>query len=209
MNGKELKIKVCGMKHQQNVDELINLGVDYLGNIFFDKSPRSIGSSGVKLQVKPVKKVGVFVKESIETIKEKTLVHQFDTIQLHGVDSNDICKAAKGLGVEVWRVCPITDDFDFSELQNFPDADFFLFDTKTDKHGGSGKKFDWSLLDRIDKESPKKYFLAGGIGPGDAQEIKSLNLKNLYGLDLNSQFEVEPGLKDVELLKEFLKELRK
>ena len=209
MNGRELKIKVCGMKHQQNVDELIRLGVDYLGNIFFDKSPRSIGQSGIKLSVSPAKKVGVFVKESIETIKAKTEEHKFDVVQLHGAESNEICKSVKDLGVEVWRVCPITDDFDFTELQNFPDADFFLFDTKTDKHGGSGKKFNWSLLDRIDKESPKKYFLAGGIGPGDAKEIKSLELDKLYGLDLNSQFENEPGLKNVDKLKEFLNELRK
>lgn len=208
MNGKELKIKVCGMNHQQNVDDLVELGVDYLGNIFFDKSPRSISQSGIKLSVNPAKKVGVFVKESIEAIKTKMIEHRFDVIQLHGVSSNDICKSLKTLGVEVWRVFPITDDFDFSELENFPDADFFLFDTKTDKHGGSGKKFDWSLLNSIDKQSPKKYFLAGGIGPGDAQEIKSLNLKNLIGLDLNSKFEIEPGLKDVGLLKEFLNELR-
>ena len=95
MNGKELKIKVCGMKHQQNVDALIELGVDYLGNIFFDKSPRSINQSGIKLAVNPVKKVGVFVKESIETIKAKTEEHHFDVVQLHGADSNEFCKSVK------------------------------------------------------------------------------------------------------------------
>ena len=163
MNGKDLKIKVCGMKHQQNVDELIKLDVDYLGNIFFDKSPRSIGQSGAKLAVNPEKKVGVFVKDSIEIIKLKTQEHQFDVVQLHGADSKEFCKSVKDLGVEVWTVCPITDKFNFLELQNFPYADFFLFDTITEKHGCSGKKFDWSLLDRIDKESPKKFFLAGGI----------------------------------------------
>lgn len=208
MIGLDLKIKVCGMKHQQNVDELIELGVDYLGNIFFDKSPRSISQTGVKLTVNPAKKVGVFVKESIDVIKEKVKMHQFDVVQLHGADSNEICKQVKEIGIEVWRVCPITENFDFSELKKFPDADFFLFDTKTEKHGGSGKKFDWSLLELLDKESTKKYFLAGGIGPEDAQEIKNLHLENLYGLDLNSKFEIEPGLKNVQLLKEFLKELR-
>lgn len=208
MNGLNLKIKVCGMKHQQNVDELLELGVDYLGNIFYDQSPRSISQTGVKLTVNPAKKVGVFVKESIDVVKEKVQLHQFDVVQLHGADSNEICKQVKELGIEVWRVCPITNGYDFSELQKFPDADYFLFDTKTEKHGGSGKKFDWSLLQRIDKESPKKYFLAGGIGPIDAKEIKSLQLEKLYGLDLNSKFEIEPGLKNVELLKEFLNELR-
>ena len=209
MIGLDLKIKVCGMKYQQNVDQLIELGVDYLGNIFFDKSPRSISQTGGKLTVYPAKKVGVFVKESIDVIKAKLEMHQFDVVQFHGADSNEICKQVKEIGLEVWRVCPITEDFDFLELKKFPDADFFLFDTKTEKHGGSGKKFDWSLLERLDKESPKKYFLAGGIGPEDAQEIKKLNLQNLYGLDLNSKFEIEPGIKNIQLLKEFLKELRK
>lgn len=209
MNGASLKIKVCGMRHQQNVDELVALSVDYLGNIFYPKSPRSIQSDQTKLNIQQPQKVGVFVKESFETIKAKVAEHDIDVVQLHGAESNDICQQVKILGVEIWRVCAVTDDYDFNELNNFPDADKFLFDTKTEKHGGSGKKFDWSLLDKIDQASPKPYFLAGGIGPRDAAEIKKLNLKNLVGLDLNSQFEIEPGLKDVSTLKQFLNELRK
>lgn len=208
MDGKALKIKVCGMKHQQNVDDLVGLGLDYIGNIFFSKSPRDIASTGSVLRVKLPKKVGVFVQDSFENIKSKVKEHGIEVVQLHGVESNDFLKEIKSLGLEVWRVCPITENFDFSELKDFPDADYFLFDTKTEKHGGSGKKFDWSLLSKIDSESPKSYFLAGGIGPGDAEEIKSLKLTNLVGLDLNSKFEIEPGLKDVNKLKEFLKELR-
>ncbi len=204
MNGKELKIKVCGMKHQQNVDEVVGLGLDFIGNIFFAKSPRNI-----EIAVNTsAKKVGVFVKESIEVIKSKIKENDLKIIQLHGGESNDFCKEVKNLGMEVWKVFSVGEDFDFTQLQHFPDADLFLFDTKTENHGGAGRKFDWSLLDRIDKESPKIYFLAGGIGPGDAQEIKSLNLEKLIGLDLNSKFEIEPGLKDVGLLKKFLEELR-
>lgn len=205
MNGKELKIKVCGMKHQQNVDEVVALGLDFIGNIFFAKSPRNI-ETVVNISAK---KVGVFVKESIEVIKSKIQENALGVIQLHGGESNDFCKEVKNLGIEVWKVFSVGEDFDFAQLQHFPDADLFLFDTKTENHGGAGKKFNWSLLDRIDKESPKTYFLAGGIGPGDAQEIKSLNLEKLIGLDLNSKFEIEPGLKDVNKLKEFLNELRK
>lgn len=211
MNGKELKIKVCGMKHQQNVDEVVALGLDFIGNIFFAKSPRNIEVPvGVDPRVYPtLKKVGVFVKESIEVVKSKIEENALEVIQLHGGESNDFCKEVKDLGVEVWKVFSVGEDFDFSQLKNYPDADMFLFDTKTENHGGAGRKFDWSLLDLIDKESPKTYFLAGGIGPGDAQEIKSLNLEKLIGLDLNSKFEIEPGLKDVNKLKEFLNELRK
>lgn len=197
------------MKHQQNVDDLMALGVDYLGNIFYPKSPRSIEAGQSKLTMKTPKKVGVFVKESFEVIAKKVKEHGIDVVQLHGAETNDICSEVKTLGVEIWRVCAITDDFDFNELKNFPDADKFLFDTKTEKHGGSGEKFDWSLLEKIDAASTKPYFLAGGIGPKDASEIKKLKLNKLVGLDLNSKFEVEPGLKSVELLKEFLTELRK
>ena len=204
MNGKELKIKVCGMRNQQNVDEVVALGLDFIGNIFFAKSPRNL-----ELKVNAsTKKVGVFVKESVEEIKLKINDHQLEVIQLHGGESNDFCKEIKDLGLEVWKVLSIDSEFDFTELQNYPDADMFLLDTNTKNHGGAGRKFDWSLLDRIDKESPKTYLLAGGIGSGDAQEIKSLNLKKLIGLDLNSKFEIKPGLKDVKLLKEFLNELR-
>ena len=200
-----LEIKVCGMKHQDNIDDLLGLDIDFVGNIFFLKSPRNLDR---KLNTN-CKKVGVFVKESTEVIKAKIKEHQLEIIQLHGGESNDFCLSIKEFGVEVLKVFSVGDDFEYAQLHKFPNADLFLFDTKTKNHGGAGRKFDWSLLNRIDKESPKKYFLAGGIDVNDAKEIKRLNLINLIGLDLNSKFEIEPGLKDVELLKEFLEELRK
>ena len=209
MKSKQLKIKVCGMKHQQNVDDLLKLDIDYFGNIFFDGSPRYINKEDPEINVNSALKVGVFVNETIDEIQIKRKKHKFDIVQLHGAKSNEICKRAKEVGLEVWRVCSIYPGFNFSELERFPDADFFLFDNKTEKHGGSGKKFDWDLLERIDNETPKKYFLAGGIESNDASIINNLNLKNIYGLDLNSRFENKPGVKNVKLIEDFLRVLRK
>ncbi len=204
MSDKNLKIKVCGIKHQHNVDEIAGFKLDFIGNIFFEKSPRKIES----IIQTPVTKVGVFVKESLATIKEKINQHSLAVIQLHGGESNDFCKSVKELGVQVWKVLSIGDDFDFSQLSNYPDADMFLLDTKTKKYGGAGKKFDWELLGKIDKKIPKQYFLAGGIHPEDAEVIKALQLEKLIGLDLNSRFESSPGIKNPKQLEKFLNELR-
>ena len=192
------------MKHQQNVDEIAGLGLDFIGNIFFEKSPRNIE---VIIQT-PVTKVGVFVKESLTTIKEKINQHGLAVVQLHGGESNDFCKAVKEFDVEVWKVLSLGNHFDFSQLSDFPDADLFLLDTETKNHGGAGKKFDWALLDELDKNTPKQYFLAGGIHAEDAKKIKALQLENLIGLDLNSRFESVPGLKNTQQLEKFLHELR-
>tara|TARA_B100000795_G_C22805057_1_gene444294 strand:+ start:3170 stop:3787 length:618 start_codon:yes stop_codon:yes gene_type:complete len=204
MNSRDLKIKVCGMTLQQNVDALNLLDVDFVGNIFYSKSPRSITAD---VNAKATK-VGVFVRETIEIIKIQVKKHHLQIVQLHGGESNEFCSLVKQLGVDVWKVFSVDDEFDFELLNEFENADLFLFDTKSPKHGGTGKKFNWDLLNKIDELSPKKYFLSGGIGSGDANEIKKLQLKNLIGLDLNSKFEKSPGIKDVELLKQFLKELR-
>jgi len=204
MDARDLKIKVCGMTLQQNVDGLDLLDVNFVGNIFYAKSPRSIT---VNVSSKAIK-VGVFVKETIEVIEAKIKRHNLQIVQLHGGESDEFCGLVKELGVEVWKVFSVDDEFDFTLLGQYSNSDLFLFDTKSPKHGGTGKKFNWDLLNKIDELSPKKYFLSGGIGSGDAKEIKKLKLKNMIGLDLNSKFEKSPGIKDVVLLKEFLKELR-
>lgn len=204
MDARDLKIKVCGMTLQQNVDGLDLLDVNFVGNIFYAKSPRSIT---VNVSSKAIK-VGVFVKETIEVIEAQIKRHNLQIVQLHGGESDEFCGLVKELGVEVWKVFSVDDEFDFTLLGQYSNSDLFLFDTKSPKHGGTGKKFNWDLLNKIDELSPKKYFLSGGIGSGDAKEIKKLKLKNMIGLDLNSKFEKSPGIKDVVLLKEFLKELR-
>jgi phosphoribosylanthranilate isomerase len=204
MDIKSLKIKVCGMTLQQNVDGLEALDVDYIGNIFYAKSSRSIHDVVDSNAIK----VGVFVKESIDVIASQVKEHGLSVVQLHGGELNEFCALVKELGVEVWKVFSVDDDFNFKELKNYPNADLFLFDTKSPKHGGTGVKFNWELLNKIDNESPKSYLISGGIGAGDAKEIKNLKLNNLIGLDLNSKFESAPGVKNLDLIKEFLKELK-
>lgn len=192
------------MTLQDNLEEAQLLGLNYFGNIFFEKSPRNLNG----LLKSGIEKVGVFVKESIGEIEQKVKQHGLTVVQLHGGESNEVCAAVKGFGVEVWKVFSVGVDFDFEDLNNYPAADYFLFDTKSPKHGGTGRKFDWSVLNKIDELSSKQYFLSGGIGPDDANEIKQLKLQKLIGLDLNSKFETSPGVKNVDSLKQFLQELR-
>jgi phosphoribosylanthranilate isomerase len=156
VNGKDLKIKVCGMKHQQNVDEIVALGLDFIGNIFFAKSSRNLNS----IIHTSATKVGVFVKESLVIIKERITEHNLKVIQLHGGESNEFCKSVKSLGVQVWKVFSVGDDFESSKLKEFPDEDLFLFDTKSKAYGGAGRKFDWSLLKAIDKKNTKEIFFS-------------------------------------------------
>lgn len=202
--GKVLKIKVCGIKVQENLKQLEQLGLDYVGHIFFEKSPRNI--------LQPINgnvdKVGVFVNASLEFIQQKVSEYNLKVVQLHGGESEEFLDDVKELGVQVWKVFSIGENFDFSQLTLFENADAFLLDTKSPQHGGTGKKFDWSVLERIDETTIKPFYLSGGVGPNDTDEIKSLKLKNLIGLDLNSQFEIQPGLKDIEKLKTFIQAIR-
>jgi phosphoribosylanthranilate isomerase len=204
MDAKDLKIKVCGLINQENIDLLDELSLDYIGNIFFAKSPRNI-TAPVESKVE---KVGVFVNEDLGEIIFRIEAFGLSVVQLHGGESNAVCELVKEFGVEVWKVLSIDEEFDLKELNNYPAADLFLLDTKSPKHGGTGKKFDWRILEKINAESPKDFYLSGGIGESDAKEIKELKLNRLIGLDLNSKFEDEPGIKNIDKLKSFLKELR-
>ena len=200
-------IKVCGMRDTQNINNLIGLGVDYLGMIFYAKSPRYIEELPEIHDYRNVKKVGVFVNASETEIMDQ--VHKFDlqVVQLHGMEEADLCERLKYQGLEVFKAFGISDDFDFVNVKSFENVcDMFIFDTKTKAHGGSGKKFNWDKLEEYKGGTP--FLLSGGISPDEINEV--LNFKHtLYaGVDLNSGFEIEPALKDIGLLKEFFKDLR-
>lgn len=206
-----MKIKVCGMKYADNIQAVADLHPDYLGFIFYEKSPR-YAANILKANQHPtlsenIQKVGVFVNEEFNAIKQICREFQIITVQLHGDESPDLGKKLKNAGFTVVKAFGINENFDFGNLQFYVDCcDFFLFDTKTSEHGGSGKKFNWDLLKQYHLELP--YFLSGGISLEDLDEIKNVKSEYLHAIDVNSRFEIEAGLKDVTKLNLFIKQIR-
>ncbi|WDT67608.1 phosphoribosylanthranilate isomerase [Cloacibacterium sp. TD35] len=201
-----LKLKVCGLTQLAQIQELISLNTDFLGFIFYEKSPRFVLNHLSLEEISEINhqgKVGVFVNESIEKIAKITEKTNLNFIQLHGdEDENFIIELKKSVKkevklIKVFRVGE-TFNFKFSILNSL--VDYFLFDTDSKAFGGTGKSFDWQILNEI--EIPKPYFLSGGISPENLENIKILNQKPLV-LDINSKFETEPGSKDLEKIKTF------
>lgn len=197
------------MKHPHNINELGQLPIDYMGMIFYEKSPRFVDRlTDIHLQMLPksIKRVGVFVNASADHIKAKIKDYSLDSIQLHGNESPEFCK-------ELNKTIPVVKAFSISEIKDLKKteayegtASLFLFDTKTPQYGGSGKKFDWLILDKYKGDTP--FLLSGGISADDTGSIKAIRHPQFYGIDLNSKFELEPGLKDIQLLKQFIKSLK-
>ena len=200
-----MKIKICGMKYPDNILEIGSLLPDYMGFIFWDKSARYFDGIIPELP-KSIKKVGVFVDASLEEILEKIKTHNLQAIQLHGHESVEFCESVKKnipKLIDIIKVFPILDTFDFSILTPYEKVcDFFLFDTKGKLPGGNGTSFDWTVLNQY--SSSKPFFLSGGIGIEEFDTIREILKTNLpiYAIDVNSKFEIEPGLKNVQLCKE-------
>jgi len=204
-----MKIKVCGLKYPGNISDVVTLNPDYVGFICYAPSPRYATELNTEiLDALPgtIYKTAVFVNEDAETVAKLIDNYKFDAIQLHGNESPEFCDVFKDK-VTVIKAFGLDKNFDFEQLKQFADSvDFFLFDTKTDKHGGSGLTFDWSLLDNYTLDIP--FFLSGGLSPENLAEVKAIKHAQFYGVDLNSKFEVEPGLKDITKLKEAFELLR-
>lgn len=212
---KKPELKVCGMLHPDNILEVAALQPDYLGFIFFKGSKRYAGELDpevVKALPDKIQRTGVFVNEDSELVLE--LVHKYglNAVQLHGAESpeycRDIAQQIKAIQPEfkVIKSFGVNADFDFQQLEAYLGlADYFLFDTQTPDHGGSGKKFDWSLLDKYKLDVP--YFLSGGIGPESVEALNEISDPRLLAIDINSRFELEPGLKDAGKLTEFKNKL--
>ena len=203
-----MKLKVCGMKY--NTSEVAALQPDYLGFIFYGKSPRNFQDEIPEINTS-IKKVGVFVDEKIEVIVSTIEKHKLDAIQLHGHESPEICKLLKSTRKEIIKVFSIKNEFDFSVLKPYEKVvDYFLFDTKGKLPGGNGYTFDWTILENY--PSTKPYFLSGGIGLDEIENIKefikSPASEYCYALDVNSKFETEPGLKKINELEKFKNELQ-
>lgn len=212
-----MKLKICGMKYQDNMEAINTLQPDYMGFIFYKKSSRFFDGRIANIS-KTVKKTGVFVNASVEEIIEKIIQYDLQAIQLHGQESFEFCKVLKekchieySRDVEIIKVFSIKDEFDFSVLTPFETiVDYYLFDTKGKLPGGNGFTFDWKVLEAYPSE--KSFFLSGGIGLETTEKIKdfmqSPAAKYCYALDVNSKFEIVPGLKNVEQLKDFRKEIK-
>jgi len=205
-----IKLKVCGMKQAANIAAVAELRPDYLGFIFYQQSPRYISEVSAELikYVPPtIKTTGVFVDEDVQIVKQYLIKYNLKAVQLHGKESVAYCQELKSTGVEVIKAFGIGEEFDFLSLESYlNEVDYFLFDTQTPAHGGSGKVFDWKLLEKYQFDKP--YFLSGGIDLSHIETLKSINDPRLYAIDVNSKFELEPGLKDVEKLREFFKEMK-
>ena len=186
------------MKYSENILEVSQLLPDYLGFIFYEKSSRFFDGEIPEIS-KSIKKVGVFVNATLEEIKSKIKKYDLDLIQLHGNETPEFCNNLKQESIEVIKVFSVDDDFDFQILEAYENVcDYFLFDTKGKLHGGNGFTFNWQILENY--KSKKPLFLSGGIGIEEISKIKMLNLP-IFAIDVNSKFEIEPGLKNINKLK--------
>lgn len=208
-----MKIKVCGITTLTQVEHLNSMGVNYAGFIFYEKSPRYVLSKLRSKEVAPLKlitqKVGVFVNASENDIMTQIELFELDVVQLHGNETPSFCNHISNhvKVIKAFRINKENAHIDWM-LKPYEDVcDFYLFDHgSAGIYGGSGTKFNWQLI----KEATinKSFFLSGGIGFEDANEIKDFSHPFFYGIDINSKFETEPGIKDMELVKEFVKKLQ-
>ena len=198
------KLKICGMKFFENILDVSALQPDYLGFIFYEKSARFFEGEIPNLP-KSIQKVGVFVNDNFENIISKIHKYQLNIVQLHGNETPEFCKEIRTF-CKVIKVFSIDKTFDFYQLENYETVcDYFLFDTKGVLHGGNGYAFDWSILSKY--KSQKPFFLSGGIDLENFNELKKLNLP-IFAIDINSKFELEPGLKDLVKIKTITQKLK-
>lgn len=192
------------MKYTANREAVEKLPVDWLGFIFYPQSKRFVGTDPERFLFDSEKpKVAVFVDENAFEILALAKNFGFSILQLHGKENPKTCLMLKNQGLKIIKAFSVDENFDFALTKPFEGAvHYFLFDTKTPQHGGSGQKFDWKLLDKYTGHTP--FLLSGGIGPDDAEEILKINHPKLTGIDLNSGFEDHPGMKNIEKLQKFL-----
>jgi phosphoribosylanthranilate isomerase len=205
-----MKIKICGMQSPQNLEQVCALEPDFVGYIFYPGSKRFVGENPdpalFHIPGPGIRKVGVFVNETISFVKRAYDSMQLHLVQLHGEESPDYCRRLSRDGIPVVKALAV--ERDEAELEAYREqVSFILFDTPDQGYGGTGRKFDWHLLKKIPSSIP--FLLGGGIGPGDAEAVLGLDQPGLLGVDLNSRFELSPGIKDVEMLKKFMLKIRK
>ena len=209
------------MREAANIAEVSALPIHFLGFIFYEKSPRYVMDAIETLRSCPddLTRVGVFVNADIDFVLDKIIAYELNAVQLHGSETplyvHDLAlmmwkkhKIQPNVEVEIIKAFSVDEDFDFNKTKDYKGlVDYFLFDTKTPQYGGAGMKFDWSILKKYEEETP--FLLAGGITEHDVEAVLKIKeeMPQLYGLDLNSKFEIEPALKDVEKLRGFIEKV--
>lgn len=216
------------MRDAQNIREVSQLGVDMIGMIFYPKSPRYVEMQSSHAGIIPdyakedisidssktPARVGVFVDDMVQNIVTRVVNYHLDYVQLHGNEPREMCENLRSTldpdirpGIKIIKAISVSDASDIQKYKEYVGAvDLFLFDTKCKTVGGSGQQFDWQVLEQYDGEIP--FLLSGGIGPENASRLHAFHHPKYIGIDLNSRFEIEPGVKDVEKLKGFLNEMQ-
>ena len=209
-----MNIKVCGITEMKQLQQLDGLDIDFAGLIFYKESPRYIGEKISKKELKSadfdLKKVGVFVNPEMIDVLDAIDDYGLDAGQLHGDESPEMCEDLSS-EVEVIKAFRVIDGVDIDKLVAPYDAvcDYYLFDTGglKESFGGTGKQFDWTILTKAKIEKP--FFLSGGIGPDDAPKVKAFKHPDFFGVDINSLFEKEPGVKDMSKVLHFRQAMKK
>ncbi|HOZ79586.1 MAG TPA: phosphoribosylanthranilate isomerase [Ferruginibacter sp.] len=209
-----MRVKVCGITEEDQLQQLNGIGATFAGLIYYPKSPRyalrHMTTSQIK-KVNNVNKVGVFVNATIDEVLHMVDECRLHMVQLHGDESARYCeKIADYISVvKAFRVSE-SDNIQWRIQEYMNVCDMFLFDTEGAGYGGTGKKFNWDKLKNVQVGKP--YFLSGGIEPDDAQKLKDFaaqpEAKALFAVDINSKFEISPGHKDLDKVKTFIQALQ-
>lgn len=204
-----MKIKVCGMREAGNIRDVAELGPDFMGFIFYDRSPRYVGEDFVMPELPAgIQKTGVFVKAPQEHVLQLAGQYGLNYVQLHSDETPEYCDAIRRAGLKVLKAFSVDASFDFEQVKGFEGkADYFLFDTKGEGYGGHGKTFDWEILSGYSGNTP--FFVAGGISNDNVEGLLKLEHPLFYGIDVNSRYEISPGMKDVEAVQKLFFKLDK
>ena len=205
-----MKVKVCGMRTWENIQMVAITSPDFMGFIHYADSPRDVSKLKMKFVIQSlpehIEPVAVFVDADVDFVRSKVEENGYTHVQLHGSESPEYCRNIMS-DVKIIKAFNITKDFDFAVLEEYEQVcDYYLFDTAGREPGGTGKKFNWDVLQDYVGEKP--FFLSGGIGEADVAKIKSLVMPALFAIDVNSKFEIEPAVKDSGMLGLFINEIR-